>query len=540
VDDLRAAGERQVGDDRTTWEQADSRLFRRARARAAAGPRRRRLAPGLALAGALSAFSCTTPAAPPAPREPITLTIGVPQSRQLDPTHGAPAVAEVLAFERLTTNDPEGRTRPLLLEGWSVSADGLVWRLMIRPGVRFQDGSPLTAADVKRTFDYAIASPAVAATAVCVPSVASVDVGSEREVVVALKRRCSYLLDDLDRAITRTAADGKTRIGTGAFAITSSTADVISLEANRHYYAGPPAIDRVEVKPFDALRTAWADMMRGRVDFLWEVGPDTAEFLSDRTAVEVRSYLGYYAIALMLNSARPPFQRSEARRALNLAVDRAALVQQGLKGHGVAADGPIWPRYWARDPRAPAIRFNAGEADALVRAARLAPGGFTCLVPANFSILERMALLVQQQLAGFGIRMRLESLPPDVFNRRILSGEFDAVMLSALGGPSATVFHRFWHSAGATKRWNFWGYRNSRVDQALDTALDAPGDVEFAGAIRQFEAAARDDPPAVFLAWSETMQAVSRRFAVPPGNDGRDAIYVLSRWFLRPAGRGAP
>jgi peptide/nickel transport system substrate-binding protein len=494
----------------------------------------------LALAGALSAFSCTTPAAPPAPREPITLTIGVPQSRQLDPTHGAPAVAEVLAFERLTTNDAEGRTRPLLLEGWSVSADGLVWRLMIRPGVRFQDGSPLTAADVKRTFDYAIASPAVAATAVCVPSVASVDVGSEREVIVALKRRCSYLLDDLDRAITRTAADGKTRIGTGAFAITSSTADVISLEANRQYYAGPPAIDRVEVKPFDALRTAWADMMRGRVDFLWEVGPDTAEFLSDRTAVEVRSYLGYYAIALMLNSARPPFQRSEARRALNLAVDRAALVQQGLKGHGVAADGPIWPRYWARDPRAQAIRFNAGEADALVRAARLAPGGFTCLVPANFSILERMALLVQQQLAGFGIRMRLESLPPDVFNRRILSGEFDAVMLSALGGPSATVFHRFWHSAGATKHWNFWGYRNSRVDQALDTALDAPGDVEFAGAIRQFEAAARDDPPAVFLAWSETMQAVSRRFAVPSGNDGRDAIYVLSRWFLRPAGTGAP
>ena len=50
-------------------------------------------------------------------------------------------------------------------------------------------------------------------------------------------------------------------------------------------------------------------MMRGRVDFLWEVGPDTAEFLSDRTAVEVRSFLGYYAYALMLNSARPPFRR---------------------------------------------------------------------------------------------------------------------------------------------------------------------------------------------------------------------------------------
>jgi peptide/nickel transport system substrate-binding protein len=498
--------------------------------------------PCFGLAGLALAVSCTGPTAgpaPAAPRDPVTLTIGVPQSRQLDPSHGAPAIAQYLAFERLTANDAEGRTQPRLLESWTVAGDGLSWHLRVRPDVRFQDGVQLTAADVKRTFDTAIANPAVRGISVCLPLVSSVEAPTDRDVVVGLTRRCSYLLDDLDRAVIRTGGDGTTRIGTGAFAITSSTPDAITLEANRHHYSGPPAFDRVIVKPFDALRTAWAEMMRGRVDFLWEVGPDTAEFLSDRTTVEVRSFPGYYAYALMLNSARPVFRPSAVRQALNLAVDRPALVQQGLRGRGNAADGPVWPNHWAHDRSAPAARFDPGGAAALLRAAGPGPIEFTCLVPANFSILERMALLVQRQLGDLDIRVRLESLPPDAFNRRIFAGDFDAVLISVLGGPSATVFHRLWHSPGETPRWNFWGYRNTRVDEALDAALDATDDGQFVEAIGRFEAAVREDPPAVFLAWNETVQAVSRRFEVPEDSAGRDAMYVLGRWRIRPPGSAA-
>jgi peptide/nickel transport system substrate-binding protein len=406
--------------------------------------------------------------------------------------------------------------------------------------VRFQDGTPLTADDVKRTFDAAAANPVVRGTSVCLGSIAGVAASSDREVVVTLTERCSYLLDDLDRTVTRVGPDGKSRLGTGPFSIVSATADEITLEANRHYYLGAPLIDRVAVRSYDALRTAWADMMRGRVDFLWEVGPDTAEFLRDQSSLEVRSFLGHYAYAVMLNSRRPMFKAPAVRRALNLAIDRAALVQQGLKGRGVAADGPVWPRYWARDPNAPAMPYIPDEAAAMLRASRSQPIEFTCLVPANFSILERMALLVQRQLSDINVRVRLESLPPDAFNRRIFSGDFDAVILSFLGGPSATVYHRFWHSPAGSPRWNFWGYRNALVDASLEAALAASDEAQFSDAIHRFEAAVHDDPPAIFLAWNEAVQAVSRRFSVPAGNDGRDAIYVLSRWLPRQPGGGTP
>ena len=49
----------------------------------------------------------------------------------------------------------------------------------------------------------------------------------------------------------------------------------------------------------------------------------------------------------------------------------------------------------------------------------------------------------------------------------------------------------------------------------------------------------RDDPPAVFLAWNRTVQAVSRRFVLPAGDAERDAIYMLNRWQLRPPGGAA-
>ncbi len=284
-------------------------------------------------------------------------------------------------------------------------------------------------------------------------------------------------------------------------------------------------------------------MMRGRVDFLWEVGPDTAEFLSDRATVEVRSFPGHYAYALMLNSARPVFRPSGVRRALNLAVDRPALVQQGLRGRGLAADGPVWPNYWAHD----AAR-GADPDSTLARLAPRASGGlaarrsqFTCLVPANFAILERMALLVQRQLGDLDIRVRLESLPPDAFNRRLVLGR---LRRGDHLGPGRAVGHGVPPPVALSGRHaavELLGLQERpgrcRARRRARRAPTTRSSARRSGASRR---RSRDDPPAVFLAWNETVQAVSRRFVVPADSAGRDAAYVLNRWLLRPPGSAAP
>jgi len=462
------------------------------------------------------------------------------------------ALANTLAEERLISSDADGRTRPRLLESWTESNDGLTWHLVLQPRLRYQDGSPLAPSDIKACIDDARAVPPAQSVSVCVPDITGVSVAGERELVVTLRRRCSYLLEDFDSTITKPSATGSRPIGTGPFTAveragaagrppgSGATVNEIDLEANRNYYLGAPQIARVVVRAYDTLRTAWAEMMRGRVDFLWEVGPDAAEFLRDQSSVQVRSFPSYYVYALMLNSARAPFADPAVRRALNIGVDRAALVQEALKGQGRPADGPVSPAYWAHDDSVPPLPYDPAAAVGLLAAARRPRVTFTCLLPANFTIYERIALHVQRQLRAINVEMRLEALTPDAYNRRIVAGDFDALLMNMVGGPYQTIQYRFWHSPLVSQRWNYWGYRDPAVDRALEAVRDAGSEAGTRAALKSLTAAFRENPPAVLLAWSVTVQAVSRRFDVPQAADGRDALHLLSRWQLRPPGGRQP
>jgi len=308
----------------------------------------------------------------------------------------------------------------------------------------------------------------------------------------------------------------------------------VTLAANTRYYLGAPTIDRIVARPYDTLRTAWADMMRGDVDFLWDVGPDTAEFLSDQAGVETRSFPGFANDAIVFNAARPLFRDPATRRALSLAIDRQELVRQGLKGHGSPADAPVWPASWAFDRNAPGVPFDPARTRAFLVSRSKAPITFTCLLPQNYALWERLALLVQRQLRAVGVEMHLEGVPGEAFVARVGRGDFDAVMINPIGGPYASVHYLFWHSRGF---WNNWGYRNADVDLALEAMRDAPDETHFKDAMAGFTTAIRDDPPALFLVWPDTLQAVSRRFELPETASGRDALHEVAGWRVREAGR---
>jgi peptide/nickel transport system substrate-binding protein len=517
---------------------------RRLRGAAGGAGRLRPWALGLAAALAVFAPACSPAPAPPS-RTPVTLTIGRPQISQLDPSLGLGRMADLIAHERLTSSDANGRVRGLILDHWTISADGLTWRLTMREALRFQDGSAVTPADVVRTIDKD--RQVSADVSACLDDIERVEVAGARDVDVTLRRRCSFLLDDLLETVTRPIGSGSASIGTGAFSVVSLSADELVLAANPNYHGGPPAVDRVVVRSYDALRTAWAEMMRGRLDFLFEVGPDSAEFLSDQRSIDVRTFVGPYANMLLLNSGRAVFRPSNVRRALSLAVDRMALVQQGQKGHGVPASVPTWPNHWASSDTGRPVAFDPERAAALLLAARAGarrvpgPAGtplleFTCLVPEKFAVIERLALLVQRQLAEVDVRMRIASIPAEALNGRLDSGDFDAILLPFLSGPYASVPFRTWHSPGKSRRWNFWGYQSAAVDAALDAMRDARDDAAFTQALRQFESAFEEDPPAILLTWNQTIQAVSHRFIVPEAATGRDALHFISRFALRQPG----
>jgi peptide/nickel transport system substrate-binding protein len=228
---------------------------------------------------------------------------------------------------------------------------------------------------------------------------------------------------------------------------------------------------------------------------------------------------------IFLNPRHPKLKDARVRRALNEAIDREAVVRDGLGGHGTPSAGPVSQKHWAF--RRPAKTFLY---DPLLAAAWFGHQRMTirCLTPSE-APFEQLALVVKQQLNAVGIDLQIESVPLDQLSAAIANPDFEMVLAEAALGGSLLRSYRWWHTNGAS---NATGYSSAAVDAALDRVRHSQNDREYADAVSAFEDAAAADPPAVFLAWSERSRAISSRFQVN-NESGRDVLASLR--LLRPA-----
>ena len=100
------------------------------------------------------------------------------------------------------------------------------------------------------------------------------------------------------------------------------------------------------------------------------------------------------------------------------------------------------------------------------------------------------------------------------------------VLFDLISGPSLFRPYLWWYSGAP----NPAGFTSREVDVALDQVRHAASENEYRSGVAAFEKAMREDPPAVFLAWSERARAVSRRFEIPSGDPGRDVLATLRLW----------
>lgn len=468
---------------------------------------------------------------------PVTLTIGLPVQTGQDPLFGATQATRLLSREGLILPSRDGRVQPRLAERWAESPDGLTWTFQLGGNAFFHDGAPVQASDVKGSLERSLKnndrdlSPGLA-------DITAIEVREPREILIRLAARSTFLLDDLGVAITKPTTNGV--VATGPFTVQSTSDTEIIMTAVSNYHRGKPVVDRIVLKSYPAVRTAWAAMMRGEVDFLYEVGPDALEFIQPEASVRVFPFLRNYVYALVFNSKRSFFANSHVRQALNFAVNRPTLVEQAFRGKGVTANGPAWPLHWAYDASVPQYPYDPSRASALLDAANVPPvqlGAndgvpsrlrFVCLVPQSFALWERLALLIQRDLSKIGVDMQIHEVSFGEFNQRIAEGSFDTVMMEMVAGSSISRPHFFWHSGS---RLNTWGYKNPNVDRALDEIRRSSTEGNYRAAFRQFQLEQIEDPPAIFVALGNVARAVSTRFQVVAPT-GSDILPTIADWHL--------
>jgi peptide/nickel transport system substrate-binding protein len=255
---------------------------------------------------------------------------------------------------------------------------------------------------------------------------------------------------------------------------------------------------------------------------VYEVGVDALDLMQPSTQTRVFTVRRPYQYLVILNVKRPALREKAIRRALNAAIDRRALVEQILDGHGTPADGPVWPSHWAYSADLPVFRYQPTRIDHGNKRIR-----FTCIVPDAST--ERVALYLQRQLEAVGVDLELQSMPLTEARKRVAVGDFDFFLVDAVHGPTMFRPYWFWYSNGFQ---NFGNFNSKEVDDAFDHIKNAADDAAYRLGVAALQKAVIEDPPAIFLAWTERARAVSSRFEVP-AEPGTDIISSLRLW--RPA-----
>lgn len=403
---------------------------------------RRLFTPLAALLAALAVLAC----AASAPAQTSRLRVAIPaDDGSLTPyTFESGYAFMSLVYDTLTWRDAEGIPRPWLASAVTRDQTGTRVFVRLRPGIRWHDGRPLTAADVEFTYRYMAARPHPRFTPQ-LQDIVRVQATSERHVTFFLRRRSLGFADQpladvpiLPRHLwsglprNRLAPRGRP-VGTGPYRLTRhERGRSYRFEANREYFRGVPSIARIDVPVIGRQSSVVADLRRRVVDAVpLTVQPGTRT--QRLTGVTFSPEVSYTGTMLLFNTARQPFRRLSARRAVARSLNLRTIAGNAgrVAGGAVPADhGMLHPRSrWA----APGVlhRFDP-------RAARLAfaeegIGGFRIAVARNDPVRAETARRIVRALRERGALVRLLELAPReldrALGRRDARATFDAAVV---------------------------------------------------------------------------------------------------------------
>jgi peptide/nickel transport system substrate-binding protein len=379
-------------------------------------------------------------------------------------------------YEALVERGPNLTLRPLLAESW-YSPDSLTWVFKLRRGVRRHDGKLLTADDVVKSIGR---SQQDAWTAGALAPVDTVFARGESEVVFTTKEP----IDTLPARLVYVAVSGLPEPdgATGPYRIRSWTpTGSIVLESFDDYHGGRPPVAIAEYRIIPDPRERARRLITGELQFIEEVSPLDTTSLSGARGVRAVSVPGFTNAFLVFDTRRKetpyvkgrnPFLDPRVREAIDLAIDRQALVDGPLNGHARATDQLAQPGQIGFDESRPPTRRDLVRAKELLRGAGF-PDGFEVPLDYMSGNVEPAAKALISQLAEVSIRVTPRGRPATEFLPRVEQADTSFYLLR-WSQPSEEIHESYaWllHSReGNSGTMNGGGFSSPRFDALLATA----------------------------------------------------------------------
>jgi peptide/nickel transport system substrate-binding protein len=460
-----------------------------------------------------------------------------------------------------------------------VSADGLTITYKLRQGVRWADGQPFTADDVKFTYD-AIMNPANTISGKSVyGKIDSLTVKDPYTVELKMKEPYaayaeffSYPVGILPKHALGSLPDlnkadfNRKPFGTGPYRVTDwQAANFIQLEANPNYYKGVPKIGRVIVRIVPDKNTQLAQVRANETDVAVDLNEDDAVQVDRISGWKAFAIAGLTSDRLFLNLAEPGVADGSrphpilgdkrVRQALEMGIDKQQLVDKVLSGKTKVATSE-YPVGWPA-PNLEPSRYDVEAARRLLDDAGWQVGAdgirekdgrklhLSISSTSGNTLRENVEQLIQAGWKTMGVDLEIKNATAAVLvgewseNGLVQRGNFDIAYYGFTPGidPSGTISPRF-HSkqipfeGNQGEGDNGMRYRDPQVDQWIDEAdrtLDQSRRKELYGQVMQKIA---DDVPVIYLYNRANVEAVSQRVQGARSHPFRWLTWNIHEWSL--------
>jgi len=422
-------------------------------------------------------------------------------------------------FSRLTAQDAKLQVLPDLATSWDSSEDLKTWTFHLRPGVKFHNGKPLTSSDVAFTFKRILDKDVGSVLRVnfqIVDSIEAVD-------PLTVKFNLSIPYADFAPAVAayqaaivcESAADTLTThpIGSGPFRFVEyRPGDQLVMERNPDYFKpGVPMLDRVVIRIIPEFTTAVAALESGAVDAVFDLPPEQVEKVQHSAIAHVEEVQTGRWQGIIWNCSMKPFDDIRVRQAFAKLVDKPAMVDIAMFGHGTPTLTPIPPfnPYFRKD--LPIGGADIPGAKKLLAAAGI-PDGYNLemWVPGSNPPRERYATAFRDMAKQAGINVQLHMAPPDKFFAE-MEGK---VLFSAdgfYGRATPDLMTYSWYDSKGSWNNTLWHYNNPEVDKVLDAARATTDKDKQAKLYGRFQELALDDPPGSVIFVQNLACAISNK-----------------------------
>ena len=445
----------------------------------------------------------------------------------LDPRVGLDAQSEridELLFDSLVRRDEHFELKPWLAERWEIN-DPQTYVFHLRQGVKFHDGQPLTARDVKWTLDSLLTGKIRSSKAAAYNKVASVEAPDAATVVIRLKEPQASLLWNLsDGAIGIVPyGSGESFVqhptGSGPFRFVSATQDKeVVIERNPDYWADKAKLERVEFKVIPDATTRALELRKHSGDVtINSLTADTVLALRNDPGLEVMQAPGTIYAYMALNLRDPVLKDVRVRHALAYAIDVQPIIRYLLRNQAKPAYSILPPEHWAYDGDVTRYPYDPAKARQI-----LDDAGYRAKDGVRFRITMKtssddatrlMAAVLQQQLREVGIGLDIRTFEFATFFSDITKGAYQMYSMRWIGGNQDPDIFEYVFDSGSfpPKRANRTFYSNPRVDALIRegrTTLDQEKRKAIYAEVQQIVA---DELPYINLWYLDNVLVHTRR-----------------------------